>query len=354
MAINTKTSNGVRKNVGILVENLSQCLARTVVKVDLVREKTCSRRNARRRWPAPGKIISKRGNVNRIRLFGANTQTTIRVTGRLRLTILVSKLAGFSHIEEETVKHLLWPALVALSLLNAHGTRAQDVTLVAPGGIRCAIDRITPDFNRTSGYTLKATIGTGGATHQQVVNGEPFDVPVVQPPYQDVLASGNVVPSSETPLATVAIVAVVRKGDPKPDISTVDAFLIALLRAKVVAYADPALGGSTSILVGQLMRSLDVTGSIGPKTKLTPPAKPLLDLVAAGGVDIGFNPISEILSDPRLDLVGPLPAAVQKYTNYVASLVATSHEQDAFRALVAFLASPEATAVLRSKGFEPL
>jgi molybdate transport system substrate-binding protein len=71
-------------------------------------------------------------------------------------------------------------------------------------------------------------------------------------------------------------------------------------------------------------------------------------------VDIGFNPISEILSDPRLDLVGPLPAAIQKYTNYVASLVATSHEQDTFHDLVAFLASPEAAAVLRSKGFEPL
>ena len=102
------------------------------------------------------------------------------------------------------------------------------------------------------------------------------------------------------------------------------------------------------------MKSLDITGSIGPKTKLVPPAKPLLDLVAGGSVDFGFNPISEILPDPRVELVGPLPAPIQKYTRYVASLVEGSRQQDAFKALVGFLSSSEATAVLRAKGFEPL
>jgi molybdate transport system substrate-binding protein len=101
------------------------------------------------------------------------------------------------------------------------------------------------------------------------------------------------------------------------------------------------------------MQSLDITGSIGPKTKLVPPAKPLLDLVASGGVDLGFNPIAEILSDPRVELVGPLPAPIQKYTSYVASRVAGSQHEDAFKALIAFLASPAATAVLQAKGFEP-
>ena len=168
------------------------------------------------------------------------------------------------------------------------------------------------------------------------------------------LKRGKLVAGSETVVAKVGIGAFVRKGDPKPDISSVDAFLRALGGAKVIAYADPSLGGSTSILVGELMKSLDITGSIGPKTKLVPPAKPLLDLVAGGGVDFGFNPISEILPDPRLELVGPLPAPIQKYTRYVASLVEGSPQPDAFKALVAFLSSPEAAALLRTKGFEPL
>ena len=70
---------------------------------------------------------------------------------------------------------------------------ADEVTLIAPGGMRCPIDRMKPDFEKKTGLTLKATIGAGGATHQQVVKGAPFDVPVVQPPYKDVIDSGNVV-----------------------------------------------------------------------------------------------------------------------------------------------------------------
>ncbi len=78
-----------------------------------------------------------------------------------------------------------------LALGGSKSAWAEEVTLIAPGGMRCPIDRMTPDFNRKTGHVLKATIGSGGATHQQVVRGVPFDVPIVQPPYQDVIASGN-------------------------------------------------------------------------------------------------------------------------------------------------------------------
>jgi ABC-type molybdate transport system substrate-binding protein len=95
------------------------------------------------------------------------------------------------------VKCLPLSVVLAFALFTPLHTLAQDVTLVAPGGMRCPIDRIMPDFERKIGHTVKATIGSGGATHQQVVRGEPFDVPIVQPPYQDVLDSGNVVASTE-------------------------------------------------------------------------------------------------------------------------------------------------------------
>ena len=97
------------------------------------------------------------------------------------------------------MKYLLSSAVVVLTLCHSYSARADEVTLVAPGGMRCPIERMTPAFERKTGHRVKATIGAGGATHQQVVRGEPFDVPVVQPPYKDVLDSGNVVASSETP-----------------------------------------------------------------------------------------------------------------------------------------------------------
>jgi ABC-type molybdate transport system substrate-binding protein len=98
------------------------------------------------------------------------------------------------------VKYFLMSAVIAAALSNANLARAQEVTLVAPGRMRCAMDRMAPDFEHKTGRPVKVTIGSGGATHQRVVHGELFDVPVVRPPYQHAIDSGNVVTSSETPL----------------------------------------------------------------------------------------------------------------------------------------------------------
>jgi molybdate transport system substrate-binding protein len=232
---------------------------------------------------------------------------------------------------------------------------AAEIKVLSPGSTESAFGELIPQFEKTSGHAITIDYGPVGALAARVGKGEAADIAILsEPATEDLRKRGKLVAGSEVVIAKVGIGAFVRKGDPKPDISSLAAFMRALNGARVIAYADPKLGGSSSILVGELMSSLDITGSIGPKTRLVPPAKPLLDLVAGGGVDFGFNPIPEILSDPRVELVGPLPAPVQKYTSYVASLVAGSRHDDAFRALIAFLASAEATAGLRAKGFEPL
>jgi molybdate transport system substrate-binding protein len=88
-----------------------------------------------------------------------------------------------------------------------------------------------------------------------------------------------------------------------------------------------------------------------PKTKLSTLGA-LYASVASGEVEIGFNQISEILAQPTIELVGPLPPAIQNYTHFAPGIVAGSSEADAGRALVAFLSSPAAQTVLKAKGFE--
>src|ERR1700676_2321694 len=163
--------------------------------------------------------------------------------------------------------------IIALVVGHARSARAQsEVTLVAPGGIRAAIEQLTPGFERKTGHPVKATFGSGGGTKQQVVRGDPFDVPIVQPPYQDVLASGNVIASSETPLATVAIVVVVRKGDPKPNISTPDAVKRMLLAAKAISYPDGAgeAGGAAGVSFDETQKKLGIFEQMPPKITRVP------------------------------------------------------------------------------------
>jgi molybdate transport system substrate-binding protein len=122
-------------------------------------------------------------------------------------------------------------ALVAIALSLAPQARADQVTLIAPRGIRAALEQLIPLFECKTGHTVKATSGSGGGTKQQVIRGDPFDVPIVQPPLGPVIASGHVVAASETPLATVAVAVAVKKAAPKPDISTPAAVRRMLLAA---------------------------------------------------------------------------------------------------------------------------
>src|SRR2546427_600917 len=88
-------------------------------------------------------------------------------------------------VREEIMKYLLASAVVvALVLGLSYSTRAQsEVTLVAPGGIRAAMDQLLPAYEHKTGQKVKGTFGSGGGTHKQVVQGDAFDVPIVQPPY---------------------------------------------------------------------------------------------------------------------------------------------------------------------------
>ena len=103
-------------------------------------------------------------------------------------------------------KYALLSAVAIIIIVWSSGAaRAAEVTLIAPGGIRAAVQQLIPAFERATGHKVEATFGSGGGTKERVIKGEPFDVPIVQPPLEPVIASGHVVAASETPLATVAV-----------------------------------------------------------------------------------------------------------------------------------------------------
>src|ERR1700688_4467755 len=120
------------------------------------------------------------------------------------------------------MKHLIPLTLFTLVLAPWHNARAQngEVTIIGPGGIRAPVEQMIPGFEHKTGYKVKPIFGTGLVTKKQVASGDDFDVAVVQPPYPAVIASGNALDSSATPLASSAVGVAVRKGAPRPDIST--------------------------------------------------------------------------------------------------------------------------------------
>src|SRR4029077_17017681 len=109
-----------------------------------------------------------------------------------------------------------------------------------------------------TGHKVTATFGSGGGTKERVIQGESFDVPIVQLPLEPVIASGHVVPASETPLATVAVGVAVRTGAPKPDISAADAGKRLLLGSKAISYPNAASGAAAGMSFNETLQKLGI------------------------------------------------------------------------------------------------
>jgi molybdate transport system substrate-binding protein len=252
------------------------------------------------------------------------------------------------------MRHLLQAAIIAaFALGNIPGAGAAEVTLIAPGGIRAAVEQMIPAFEKKTGHKVKATFGSGNGTKAQIAKGDAFDVPIVQPPYPEVLASGNVVAASETPLAHVAVGVAVRPGTPHPDISTPDAVKKMLLSAKSISYPDPKGGAAAGVSFDETLKKLGITDEMKPKIKLAMGGAGAMAALAKGEVDIGLTFVSEIITEPGVEVVGPLPASISTPTRLVGFVGAHSKETAAAKELVNYLSSADAAKVYKERGMVP-
>jgi molybdate transport system substrate-binding protein len=251
------------------------------------------------------------------------------------------------------MKHLLTSAVIALAVAAPSCAGAVELTLIAPGGIRAAITQMIPEFERKTGNTVKATFGSGGGTKAQVVKGDLFDVPVVQVPYEDVIKSGHVVVASETPLANVSVGLAVRTGAPKPDISTPEAVKKLLLGTKFIAYPNAATGAAAGVSFNETLAKLGIADEMKPKIKIAQGGAGAMAMLAKGEVDYGLTFVSEIITEPGVEAVGPLPRDISTPTFLSAFLSADTKNAEAAKALISYLSGPEAAAVYKDRGMLP-
>ncbi|MFC7697295.1 molybdate ABC transporter substrate-binding protein [Bradyrhizobium sp. GCM10028915] len=230
---------------------------------------------------------------------------------------------------------------------------AAEIKLLCAVALQPAMDVLIPDFENTSGHKVTVAYGNAGAIADRFKQGEAADLVINAAPLMEQLgAQGKVIAGDHITIAKVGVSAFVRKGAANPDMSSADAFKRSILAAKSIIYPDPAGGGASGIYMASLLERLGIAAEMRSKTKLSPSAKVLYASVASGDVEIGFNQISEVLAQPTVEFAGALPSAIQNYTNFAPGIVTTSNQTEAARALVTFLTSRAAKAVLQAKGFE--
>ena len=166
------------------------------------------------------------------------------------------------------------------------------------------------------------------------------------------LASGNVVPGSAATLASVAVGVAVRKGSPKPDISTPAAAKKMLLSAKSIAYPNPSGGAAAGVSFDETLKKLGIAGQVESKLKRAQGGAGAMAMAANGEAEIGLTFLSE-MGDPGIDVVGPLPAKISTPTTLVGFVSSHAKDPAAAKALLDYLSSPEAAAVYKAQGMRP-
>lgn len=247
--------------------------------------------------------------------------------------------------------------LVGIGLVLAAGmVWADEIKVISSGGFSAAYKQLVPLYEQASGHKVITSSGAsiGNAPDSipsRLARGERFDILILADAGLEALVKqGYVVPGSRVDLGRSIIGASVRKGTPKPDISTVDALRQTLLNAKSIAYSASASG---TYLSTELFARLGVAEQIKDKAKRIYSER-VGAVVARGDAEIGFQQVSELLPFTELDYVGPLPDEVQQTIFFSAGVGTEAKAPDAARHLIRYLASPAAAFIVRSTGLDPV
>jgi molybdate transport system substrate-binding protein len=220
---------------------------------------------------------------------------------------------------------------------------ANELIVLASAAGRSALQDLAPKFERDSGLQLIFRFDTVVALQKAIKAGERFDVALLTTSSMKVLtADGSISPNDQKNFASAIIGVAVKHGAVKPDISTVGAFTAALMAADKITYAEAGASGQHFKTVVEDLRLQD---KLGPKLWPVIGLKEI-ELVADGQATLGIQLISEILAVKGVDLVGPIPDALQSVTELRLGVGTRAAESKAAIAFIAYASSKEAAATI--------
>ena len=245
-------------------------------------------------------------------------------------------------------QNALAAAAVGLAIaLSAVPATAAEVTVLVSNAFKTSFPELIPLFEKTTEHRLKVAFGSTDPLKVRIEKGEAVDLALIgEGAIDDLIKQGKLAAASRVVVARSGLGVAVRKGAPKPDLGTVDAFKRTIENAKSIGFNERGL---TGIYLWSLFDKLGVTAVVKAKFKDGSGAT----MAGTGATELGFTQASEVGLVPEAELAGRLPAEIQHFTVFPAAIGASAKAPDAARTLLKFLAYPDAIRVMRAKGLEP-
>ena len=244
---------------------------------------------------------------------------------------------------------------IGLLLIASHIAHAAEIRVITSGAFTEAYKQLIPIYEQASGHKVISAYGAsiGNAPDSipsRFARGEKFDLVILsEGGLEALMKEGKLVKGSRVDLARSQIGAAVRKGTPKPDISTVAALKQALLNAKSVAYSASASGTYIST---EMFPKLGIADQMKDKAKRIMSER-VGAVVARGDAELGFQQVSELIYFKELDFLGTIPDEVQQTIFFSSALVEGAEQQEAAKHLVRFFTSPAVASIVRATGLDP-
>ncbi len=248
---------------------------------------------------------------------------------------------------------LLTACLPAFIFLSAQTVMAQntEIRILCSNGFHAAMEKLTPEYERSMGRSIKLQFGASAKLKQSIEAGEAFDLAILTPAIiEDLIKQGKIAHGSSVDLASSGIGMAVRAGAPKPDVSTAVAIKQTLLQAKSVGYVQS--GASSPALVDMFNR-LGIGGDVQRKTVFQTGAQESMANVANGTIEVAFGLSSEILPAPGVQLAGPVPPEFQKRILMTAGISSSTKNRAAADKIVTSLTSASAVGAIKASGLDP-
>jgi len=223
------------------------------------------------------------------------------------------------------------------------------ITGISSMATRQVLAELAAAYTQRTGVAVAIESVGGVDAAKRVQAGEAFDVVLLASDAIDKLAAaGHLLPGSRVDLVRSAVAVAVPAGAPVPALDSEAAVRQAVLAAPRISYST----GPSGTYLMQLFQRWGIADTIQPRLVQAPPGVPVGTLVARGEVDLGLQQLSELMHLDGITVAGTLPPDIAFITTFSGAVCATSAQADAVRALLAWMAAPEAGAVKRHHGMD--